>query len=109
MNSRPSSSNSKTEPRPEPTKMGAQDCAEEWVEVNHPENLLFGFLGAWIAFMFGLWLYQGEIQGKQNSRSPASHPAVPTLIQSQLDTPQAILLDPALSSPPAEAWLPFLY
>lgn len=89
--------------------MGAEEYAEEWVEVNHPENLLFGFLGAWIAFMAGLWIYQGEIQGKQSSRAPASSPAVPTLIQSQLETPQAPRPDPAVSSPPAEAWLPFLY
>ena len=95
------------------------DSQEDWVEINHPENLLFGFLGAWLAFMLGLSLYSNEIQQSiQQSRSPhpARNPAalgeIPSLIRSKMTptTDASVNSKPStLDGIPAEAWLPILY
>jgi hypothetical protein len=87
----------------------------DWVEINHPENLLFGFLGAWLAFMLGLSLYSNEIQQSRAphpGRNPAAQAEIPSLIRSQL-TPstdaEAFSKASTLEGIPAEAWLPILY
>jgi hypothetical protein len=81
----------------------------EETPVNHPENLLFGFLGAWVALILGLSLYQNEIQSRfQPAREPSSE--IPSLIQGQSRFPvHASPASPKSDSVPAEAYLPFLY
>ncbi|MBS1958734.1 MAG: hypothetical protein JST80_04605 [Bdellovibrionales bacterium] len=91
---------------PKSKEVGRED--ETLEQVNHPENILFGFLGALCAAIIGLSLYQREIQEKINvNRAPGSEDPVAALI-TPVTTPVKQEQKTSEDFEPLE-YLPFLY